>query len=355
MLTLPHCSGLALVIMSIGFKPSLAGPIGHGSGELNHRLFFPLSNMTKRIKTTHGFTLVELLVVVAIIGILVGMLLPAVQAVRETARRTECLNNLKQVGLAVQSYESARQQYPPSRAADLFLTWPVYLMPFLELENVHDQFKLDKQYRDQDPAVTTLVMPVMICPSRARPGNLQVSNLESRGPIGAVGDYVGNAGTQQHFPYDDWARFTVPVDGVFNSGFIKDNEVVDNELVGPEKGRYTHASITDALSNTLFIGEKYVSTFGFNEGGGWGDSCIYNGDEPETFMRIGGFAMQLARSERLELSPGEFPIFGSSHVQVVNFVLGDGSVHSLSNSTSQSTLFKLCSRNDGGTVSINDK
>ena len=310
--------------------------------------------LSKRTKKTCGFTLVELLVVIAIIGILVGMLLPAVQAVRETARRTECLNNLKQIGLAVQSYESARQQYPPSRAADLFLTWPVYLMPFMEMENLHDQFELNKQYRAQDPAVTVQVVPGMICPSRARPGNLQISHFESRGPLGAVGDYVGNAGTQQHFPFDQWARFTEPVDGVFNSGFIKDNEVVNNELVGPEKGRYTHASITDGLSNTLFIGEKYVSTLGFNDARGWGDSCIYNGDEPETFMRIGGFAMQLARSERLELSPGEFPIFGSSHVQVVNFVLGDGSVHSLSNLTSQSTLFKLCSRNDGETVSIND-
>jgi len=187
------------------------------------------------MKKNCGFTLVELLVVIAIIGILVGMLLPAVQMIRESARRTECLNNLNQIGLAIQSYESARQLYPPSRAADKFLTWPVYLMPFLELEGIQDQLDLNKQYRVQDPEATQEVMPVMICPSRARPGNLQVSHFESLGPIGAVGDYVGNAGTQQHFPFDEWAQFTEPVDGVFNSGFSKDNEVVNNELVGPEK------------------------------------------------------------------------------------------------------------------------
>ncbi len=306
------------------------------------------------MKKTHGFTLVELLAVIAIIGILVGMLLPAVQMVRESARRTECLNNLKQIGLAVHSYESARQQYPPSRAADQFLTWPVYLMPYLELGNLHDQFELNKKYRFQDEAVTRTVMPVMNCPSRSRPGNLEVSHFETRGPIGAVGDYVGNAGTQRHFPFDVWARFTEPVDGVFNSGFSKDNKVVNDELVGPEKGRYSHASIVDGSSNTIFVGEKYVSTEGFNDARGWGDSCIYNGDEPETFMRIGGYAMGLADSQRLFLSPGEFPIFGSSHNQVVNFVLGDGSIHSLSTQISESTLSKLCSRNDGDAVSIND-
>ena len=192
------------------------------------------------------------------------MLLPAVQMVRESARRTECLNNLKQVGLAVQSYESARQQYPPSRAADRFLAWPVYLMPYLEMENLHDQFELNKPYQVQDPAVTQEVMPVMQCPSRGRPGNLQVSHFETRGPIGAVGDYVGNAGTQRYFLFDVWARFTEPVDGVFNSGFSKDNKVVNGELVGPEKGRYNHASLVDGSSNTIFIGEKYVNPEGYN-------------------------------------------------------------------------------------------
>lgn len=282
------------------------------------------------------------------------MLLPAVQMVRESARRTECLNNLKQVGLAVQSYESARQQYPPSRAADRFLAWPVYLMPYLEMENLHDQFELNKPYQVQDPAVTQEVMPVMQCPSRGRPGNLQVSHFETRGPIGAVGDYVGNAGTQRYFLFDVWARFTEPVDGVFNSGFSKDNKVVNGELVGPEKGRYNHASLVDGSSNTIFIGEKYVNPEGYNDARGWGDSCIYNGDEPETFMRLGGFGFGLAANQTLALSPGEFPVFGSAHPQVVNFVLGDGSTHALSTQLSQSTLFKLCSRNDGATVSIDD-
>jgi len=300
-----------------------------------------------------GFTLVELLVVIAIIGILVGMLLPAVSMVREAARRTHCQNNLKQIGLAIQNYEGARRQYPPARAADLFVTWPVYLMPYLEQQNLYDRFEIKKKYGDQDPEIVQRPMPSMLCTSRARIGK-DISNWESRGPVGAVGDYAGNAGTQRYFPFDVWALFEEPVDGVFNSGFADQNKVVNGELVGPEKGRYAPRDIRDGTSNTIFVGEKYVSTLGFQEPQGWGDGSIYNGDEPETFIRIGGYAMGLASGQTLVLSPGEYPIFGSAHVSVVNFVLGDGSVHSLSNRIEEETLYRLCSRQDGLTVSIED-
>lgn len=297
-----------------------------------------------------AFTLVELLVVIAIIGILVGMLLPAVQQVREAARRASCLNNLKQIGLAVHSYEAARQLYPPSRAADEFLGWPVYLMPFMEARNISDRLELRKKYQDQDPTALRQHLPVMLCPSRSRLGRQSVR--ETRGPIGAIGDYAGNAGTQEFFPFDIWAQFTEPVNGVFNSGFEKDNPVVDGELVGAEKGRYTQASISDGTSNTLFIGEKYINPEHIGEPQGWGDGSIYNGDEPETLMRLGGYAMGLAQSDSLALSPGEYPIFGSAHHSVVNFMVGDGSVQSLTTSIEVETLYRLCSRKDGQTVSV---
>ena len=95
------------------------------------------------MQRNRAFTLVELLVVIAIIGILISMLLPAVQMVRESARRTACMNKLKQLGLAVLNYETTRNQYPPARAADRFMTWPYYLMPYMELNTVSD--KLDGQ------------------------------------------------------------------------------------------------------------------------------------------------------------------------------------------------------------------
>lgn len=305
------------------------------------------------MKTKRGFTLVELLVVIAIIGILVGITLPAVQMVRESARRTECLNNLKQLGLAIHSYESARQLYPPSRAADQYLTWPVYLMPHLDQRNIYDRLEKNKRYSFQNPDVVQAQFPVMICPSRGRTGS-NISEFESRGPVGLVGDYAGNAGTEKFFPFDVWAKFTEPVNGVFNSGFARDNKIVNDELVGPEKGRYNHASISDGHSHTIFLGEKYISKKGFLKSQGWGDGCIYNGDEPETFMRLGGHALGIARTDELFFSPGDTPVWGSGHVSIVNFLLGDGSCHSLSNQVGQETLHRLCSRNDGQSVDILD-
>ncbi len=301
-------------------------------------------------KRKTGFTLVELLVVIATIGILTGMLLPAVQMVRESARRIKCANNLKQLGLAIHNFESAKGEFPPARGADEFLTWPVYLMPHLEMQNLYDRLDVRKKYRYQDTDAVRQSMPSMLCPSRNRKFP-NVSNRETKGyHVGACGDYAGNAGTSRFFPFDVWAQFYDPVDGVFNSGYESENMVVKEQLIGGGRGRYGFHDIEDGTSQTIFVGEKYVSIYGLHEPEGWGDGSIYHGDEPETFMRIGGFGLGLAQSESLNLSPGEVPVFGSSHVAIVNFVHGDGSVKSYSNQLDQLTLFRLCSRNDGQTV-----
>ncbi len=83
-------------------------------------------------RQNEAFTLVELLVVIAIIGILIAMLLPAVNSAREAARRTQCSNNLKQIGLAVQSFHGAHKKVPPARYRDDYPSWFVLIMPFLE-------------------------------------------------------------------------------------------------------------------------------------------------------------------------------------------------------------------------------
>lgn len=301
--------------------------------------------MNRQPKT--GFTLIELLVVIAIIGILVGMLLPAVQMVREAARRTDCLNNLKQLGIAFTHYHDAKRRIPPARPADEFLTWPVFIAPYLEANNFYDRVDIRGRYATQDPELMQFAMPNLFCRSRRSQGEL--SQFESGGEaIGSVGDYAGNAGTTQYLANDDWAQFDVDVDGVFNSGWAHDHPIDGlGRLVGGERGRYRFQDVLDGLSNTLFIGEKAVCLDHMGQPGGWGDGCIYNGNEPGTVMRLGGIGLPLTTKKRLGTpGPGATPMFGSYHPGVVNFVFGDGHVTSISETIDEETLRRLCSRRD---------
>ena len=191
------------------------------------RINFPAQPVAQSHFCRRGFTLIELLVVIAIIGILMSMLLPAVQMVRESARRTHCLNNLKQIGTAVQNYHSAMREIPPSRPADLFLTWPVFLMPFLEGDTIYRKLDVRYSYAVQDPNAVTESMEVFFCPTRRTVG--EVSKSETFGfAVGSVGDYAGNAGTSEYYNTPtDWpgAQFDVDVDGVFNSGWASQNPI----------------------------------------------------------------------------------------------------------------------------------
>ena len=123
-----------------------------------------------------GFTLVELLVVIAIIGILIGMLLPAVQQVREAARRTQCLNNMRQLGLACHNYESAFMEFPPGCNWDTDsgddkrnpqilgrerVAWSVFILPFIEQNNLHNQLQAatNKWTTEWEAALTPAGLP----------------------------------------------------------------------------------------------------------------------------------------------------------------------------------------------------
>lgn len=307
-------------------------------------------NRKIRIGRPAGFTLVELLVVVSIIGLLMAMLLPAVQMVRESARNTTCLNNLRQLGLAFHNYESAIRRIPPSRGADEFLTWPVYLMPYLEKNNLFENFDLRLPYFRQNPEVVQQVTLELLCPSRSGRG-ISVSASESKNShVGACGDYAGNAGSSLYFPGDLWALFHEEVDGVINSGFAVENPTTEGTLPGRGLGRYRFVDVLDGLSNTFFVGEKYVNSNNYRKGAGWGDGSIYNGDDPEAVMRVGGFGMRLAANDQILLSPGEYPVFGSAHLMTVNFLMGDASVQSVGKEIEAEVLYRFCSRNDGDMV-----
>jgi len=302
-----------------------------------------------------GFTLIELLVVIAIIGILIALLLPAVQKVREAAARISCSNNLKQIGLAIHHYHGTYRALPPARTnSDGGPTWAFLLLPNLEQENLYKQWDPHRSYYDRDlPDFRRTQVNLFYCPTRRAPPQLSVEtsdgdvNYENHWPNdnpvpGALGDYACSVGDN----FDIYN--TEQANGAFA---LATHRYAANPpgastppwLMSSWKSNTDFASITDGLSNTIFIGEKHVpmGAFGRREGGG--DSSIYNDDHPGVNQRMAGPGHTLARS------PTEpFNIqFGSYHPGICQFLMGDGSVRSIDVSVSGTILSRLSVRNDG--------
>src|SRR5262249_7619431 len=157
------------------------GPGGFSSGAFSHRRPPALAPkevgmLVSRFKRCHGFTLIELLVVIAIIGVLISLLLPAVQKVREAAGRMACGNNLKQIGLAIHHYHDAYQVIVPSRLDKQGgVAWTVLILPFIEQDNFYKRWDPSRWYYDQGQTVTEgdeirqTQVKLYYCPTRRQP------------------------------------------------------------------------------------------------------------------------------------------------------------------------------------------
>lgn len=315
-----------------------------------------------------GFTLVELLVVIAIIGGLIALLIPAIQAARESARTSQCHNNLRQLALATLNYEHSTSYFPPARLRSrddwgdhsgcetTQPSWMVRILPYLESNNAFSRWNLYETYDFHDDATRDAVPPVFVCPSRRTVQEARIESGETELDVmygcgcsgsemvqltgGAVTDYGGNHGDFTGGS-DDW--MFAYWRGGNGTGIIISSEPVCGES-GPVNwaNRIQHKDIVDGASNTFLVGEMHIP-FGrlaqVPENG-----PMYNGKDLPAFARIGGPEIPLARGPH----DTSVPVigFGSWHPDVCPFALADGSVRSIDNFTDGVVLQQLCRRDD---------
>src|SRR5262245_25287388 len=237
-----------------------------------------------------AFTLVEVLVVIAIIGVLVALLSPAVRVAREARRRKSCENNVKQLGLADQVHHDNLKYFPPCRThGDGWGgTWAVYILPYMEQDNVYKLWDIQRLYYDQPDAARQVTIKTYFCPSR-RPGSGFSINERNNRP-GALSDYaaVEGNGRQADLPTSLGVLLTAQ-----NYVFTGTGSA---QRLAQWSSVTRMAMITDGTSNTVLIGEKHVPIGQFGRGQ-W-DSSVFNSD-PVT----GPVYRQLGREWNTEQQP----------------------------------------------------
>ena len=303
-----------------------------------------------------GFTLIEILVVIAIIGILISLLLPAVQAARESARRTQCTNNLHQIAIAAHNYHDSLKTFPPGLNQYKFKTSPkhrgnslfVFLFPYMEQENVVSGWDHGDPLTNTAgglQAPTAAVVNTMICPSDV----IQKNPVESQWGYFGLTSYGGNGGTQSYYP--DFAT----VDGIFHL-------TGPASLPEPDQQPVAISAVKDGTSTTLLFGERYHYDPLFDQ---LSVKSVPPLADVGIWAAIGGKRriadVTMSAFERINYSvpaeafgPGAYPpeyyhdrrmcAFGSGHPTGANFALADGSARFFSENMPLGTLRALSTR-----------
>jgi prepilin-type N-terminal cleavage/methylation domain-containing protein/prepilin-type processing-associated H-X9-DG protein len=284
-----------------------------------------------------AFTLIELLVVIAIISILVSLLLPAVQKVREAAARLQCQNNLKQIGLALHNYHGVYKRFPNGYTSGTNPDgsdsgpgwgWASYLLPFLEQNNLFNQISFSLQISDPANAQPRVaVVPIFICPSDPK-------QPETFTVIDANGNPICDVA---------WSAY-VAING---NGGVSDH-AADNDGAFLRNRGFRIADITDGLSNTLFVGER-STTMSLTTWTGAVTGGIVPSLRDPTAAELAPALVLAHCGPHMPNNPDvtDADATSSGHILGVNFLFGDGSVHPISQSISMATLDALASRAAG--------